>query len=155
MKLGGNGMNAYRKLMKDNRGFSAVIALVLIVAITVGLVAVAYVWSQGFVPTGKSAAKQMEAVYDDILSTDKVVFSVASADTGIFWANMNVTATKATTGVVTYVTDNLSYSPSGETEAKVGQTFAIDCPDSYSGVYTFKIKYETNLIWISNEISLT
>lgn len=141
--------------MKDDRGFSAVIALVLIVAMTVALVAVAYVWSSGFVPTGSTAAKQMVAVYDNTLSIDKVVFSVASADTGIFWANINATATKATTGVVTYVTGNLSNSPSSETEVKVGQTFAIDCPDSYSGVYTFKFKHDDNLIWISNEISLT
>ena len=148
-------MNAYRKLMKDNRGFSAVIALVLIVAITVGLVAVAYVWSQGFVPTGKSAAKQMEAVYDSTLSTDKVVYLVASADTGIFWTDLNGTATKVTTGVVTYITDNISHSPTAETEVKVGQTFSIDCPDSYSGVYIFKFKYKDNLIWISNEVSLT
>lgn len=150
-------MKASRKLVKDDRGFSAVIALVLIVAITVALVAVTYVWSSGFIPTGSTAAKQMEAVYDGTLSTDKVVFSVASADTGIFWGtdNINATATKATTGVVTYVTNNVSHSPSGETEVKVGQTFAIDCPDSYSGVYTFKFKYGGNLIWISNEISLT
>ena len=149
------GMKANRNFVNDDRGSSAVIALVLIVAITVALVSGAYVWSSGFIPTGSTAAKQMEAVYDETLSTDKVVYSVASADTGIFWANMNVTATKATTGVVTYVTDNLSYSPSGETEVKVGQTFAIDCPDSYSGVYTFKAKYDDNLIWISSEISLT
>ena len=148
-------MKANRKFVKDNRGMSAVIALVLIVAITVALVAVAYAWASGFIPTGSTAAKQMEATYDGTISTDKVVFSVASADTGIFWNSINATATKATDGVVTYVTDNVTHSPSGETEVKVGQTFAIDCPDSYSGVYTFKFKYDDNLIWISNEISLT
>ena len=148
-------MKANRKFVKDNRGMSAVIALVLIVAITVALVAVAYAWASGFIPTGSTAAKQMEAIYDGTLATDKVVFSVAAAETGIFWADINATATKATTGVVTYVTGNLSHSPSGETEVKVGQTFAIDCPDSYSGVYTFKFKYDDNLIWISSEVSLT
>ena len=149
------GLKANRKFVEDERGMSAVIAMILIVAITVALVAVAYAWVSGLIPTGTSAAKQMEAVYDDTISTDKVIFSVASAETGIFWADMNVTATKVTTGVVTYVTSNLSHSPSGETEVKVGQTIAIDCPDSYSGVYAFKIRYDGNLIWISNEISLT
>ena len=147
-------MKANRKFVKDEKGISAVIALILIVAITVALVAVAYAWVHGFIPTGSSAAKQMEATYDSILSTNNVMFSVVSADVGIFWATMNATATKATTGVVTYVTSNLSHSPSGETEVNVGQTFYIDCPDSWSGVYTFKFKYDNSLILISNEISL-
>jgi FlaG/FlaF family flagellin (archaellin) len=149
------GLNKRKNLIYNNSGFSAVIALVLIVAITVALVALAYTWSSGFVPTGSTASKQMEAVYDNTIETDKLVFSVASADAGIFWDSINVTATKATTGIVTYVTDNVTHSPSSETEVKVGQTFSIDCPDSYSGVYSFKIKFEGNLIWISNDISLT
>jgi len=128
--------------------------LVLIVAITVALVAVAYAWVHGFIPTGSSAAKQMEATHDGILSTNNVMFSVVSADVGIFWANMNATAKNEATGIVSYVTANLSHSPSGETEVNVGQTFYIDGPDSWSGVYTFKFKYDNSLIWISNEISL-
>jgi FlaG/FlaF family flagellin (archaellin) len=149
------GLKANRKFIEDKRGMSAVIALILIVAITVALVAVAYAWVSGLIPTGTTVAKRMESVWDSTNTTsNNVIFSVASAETGIFWADLNVTATK-TTGVVTYVTGNVSHSPSGETEVETGQTFAIDCPDSYSGVYTFKVKYEDNLIWISNEISLT
>ena len=149
-------MKANRKFLKDERGMSAVIAMILIVAITVALVAVAYAWVSGLIPMGTTVAKRMESVWESTNTTDnKVIFSVASAETGIFWADLNVTATKATTGNVTYVTGNVSHSPSGEAEVKVGQTLSIDCPDSYTGVYTFKVRYNDNIIWISNEVSLT
>ncbi|GAH07758.1 unnamed protein product, partial [marine sediment metagenome] len=46
------GTKANRKFVEDGEGISAVIALILIVAITVGLVAVAYAWVQGFISTG-------------------------------------------------------------------------------------------------------
>jgi len=148
------GMKANRKFVEDEEGISAVIALILIVAITVGLVAVAYAWVHGFIPTGSTAAKQMEAIYDSTIATNKVTFSVASADVGIFWTDINATAKNEATGIVSYVTANLSHSPSGETEVKVGQTVYIDCPDSWSGVYTFRFLYDGNLIWMSNEVSL-
>ena len=145
---------ANRKFVKDKEGISAVIALILIVAITVALVAVAWAWVHGFIPMGATAAKQMEATYDSTIATNNVTFSVASADVGIFWTNINATATNKATGIVSYVTDNVSHSPSGETEVKVGQTVYIDCPDSWSGVYTFRFLYDGNLIWMSSEISI-
>jgi len=148
------GTKANRKFVKDEEGISAVIAMILIVAITVGLVAVAYAWVNGLIPMGATAAKQMGTTYDGTIATNNVTFSVASADVGIFWTNINATAKNEATGIVSYVTDYLSHSPSGETEVKVGQTVYIDCPDSWSGVYTFRFLYDGNLIWMSNEVSL-
>ena len=144
---------ANRKFVRQESGISAVIAMILIVALTVALIAVAYAWINGLIPTGSTASKTMQATYDQISSTNKVQFEVVSADAGILWSNVNATATN-TTGTVSYVTSNLSQSPSGVTEVKVGQVFFIDCDDNWSGSYTFTLIYNSKIIWASSDISL-
>jgi len=144
---------ANRKFVRQESGISAVIAMILIVALTVALIAVAYAWINGLIPTGSTASKTMQATYDQISSTNKVQFEVVSADAGILWSNVNATAT-STTGTVSYVTSNLSQSPSGVTEVKVGQVFFIDCDDNWSGSYAFTLIYNSKIIWASSDISL-
>ena len=146
-------MKANRKFVRQESGISAVIAMILIVALTVALIAVAYAWINGLIPTGSTASKTMQATYDQISSTNKVQFEVVSADAGILWSNVNATAT-STTGTVSYVTSNLSQSPSGVTEVKVGQVFFIDCDDNWSGSYTFTLIYNSKIIWASSDVSL-
>lgn len=146
-------MKANRKFVRQESGISAVIAMILIVALTVALIAVAYAWINGLIPTGSTASKTMQATYDQISSTNKVQFEVVSADAGILWSNVNATAT-STTGTVSYVTSNLSQSPSGVTEVKVGQVFFIDCDDNWSGSHTFTLIYNSKIIWASSDISL-
>lgn len=144
---------ANRKFIRQESGVSAVIAMILIVALTVSLIAVAYAWINGLIPTGATASKTMQAIYDSTIATNKVTFSVVSADAGIVWTSINATAVD-TEGVVNYVTDNISHSPAGQTELKVGQTFYIDCDDTWSGSYTFKLMYNDKIIWASSDISL-
>ncbi len=144
---------ANRKFVRQESGISAVIAMILIVALTVALIAVAYAWINGLIPTGSTASKTMQATYDQISSTNKVQFEIVSADAGILWSNVNATATSAT-GTVSYVTSNLSQSPSGVTEVKVGQVFFIDCDDNWSGSYTFTLIYNSKIIWASSDVSL-
>ena len=146
-------MKANRKFVRQESGISAVIAMILIVALTVALIAVAYAWINGLIPTGSTASKTMQATYDQTLSTNKVQFDVVSSDAGILWSNVNATATN-TTGTVSYVTSNLSQSPSGVTEVKVGQVFFIDCDDNWSGSHTFTLIYNSKIIWASSDISL-
>jgi len=146
-------MKANRKFVRQESGISAVIAMILIVALTVALIAVAYAWINGLIPTGSTASKTMQATYDQISSTNKVQFEIVSADAGILWSNVNATATSAT-GTVSYVTSNLSQSPSGVTEVKVGQVFFIDCDDNWSGSYTFTLIYNSKIIWASSDVSL-
>lgn len=47
-------MRQFKKMWMDQEAVSPVIAVILMVAITVVLAAVLYVWAQSFVPTGKS-----------------------------------------------------------------------------------------------------
>ena len=149
-------MYKIRKLVNNESGMSAVIAMILIVALTVALVAVAWAWVSGLIPMGTTVAKNMGATWDNTATTsNEVNFSIATADAGLFWANLNATAKNTVTGAVSYVTSLVSHSPSGETQIKVGQTFSIDCNNSWTGVYTFQFLYEDNLIWKSDEISLS
>jgi FlaG/FlaF family flagellin (archaellin) len=144
---------AKRKFIKKNKGVSAVIGMILIVALTVSLIAVAYAWVNGLIPTGSTASKVMQASFNKEIATNNVSFDIVSTDAGITWSNINATAVD-TNGVVNYVTDYVSHSPAGQTEVKVGQTMYIDCPDGWSGSYTFKIMYNNKIIWESSDISL-
>ncbi|MCI0497821.1 MAG: type IV pilin [Thermoplasmata archaeon] len=47
-------MRQFKKLWMDQEAVSPVIAVILMVAITVVLAAVLYLWAQSFIPTGKS-----------------------------------------------------------------------------------------------------
>ena len=153
---------ANRKFVRDDKGISAVIAMILIVAITVALIAVAYAWVNGFIPTGSSAAKIVQLQHQSTNDKNNVTFSVESADAGIQWDGITITATDAN-GVNTNMvrphasggTDaNWSFNPADAEEMQIGQTLWIDCDDTWTGSYTFRLIFEDKTIYTSSDISL-
>jgi len=80
------------KMWKDMTGVSPIIAVILMVAITVVLAATIYVWVSGF-GGGGSSTPAISCSPDN--TNDKLV--VVSADPGIEWSDINITATHGTT----------------------------------------------------------
>mgnify|MGYP006281174599 FL=1 len=82
-------MKANRKFKnKDDDAVSAVIGVILMVAITVAIAATVYVYVSGMIGTSPQSTPSLQLVKDDI--NDKL--TVASADPGdLSWTQLNIT----------------------------------------------------------------
>jgi len=82
-------MKANRKFVEGKEAVSAVIGVILMVAITVAIAATVYVYVTGFgsstTPTPSMSIKQQSAV-----ATHNVTFEVQSASTDAKWADLSV-----------------------------------------------------------------
>ena len=70
-------MRQFKKLWMDQEAVSPVIAVILMVAITVVLAAVLYMWAQSFVPTGKNTPT---ATMTTSMEDGNYVLSIADID---------------------------------------------------------------------------
>jgi flagellin-like protein len=91
IKLGEmDGMKANRKFIEGEEAVSAVIGVILMVAITVAIAATVYVYVSGMIGTSPQATPNIQFVKDDI--ADKL--TVASADPNdLLWADISIIGT--------------------------------------------------------------
>ena len=83
-------MKANRKFIEGEEAVSAVIGVILMVAITVAIAATVYVYVSGMIGTSPQATPSIQFVRDDV--RDKL--TVASADPiDIAWSDLNITMT--------------------------------------------------------------
>jgi flagellin-like protein len=91
-----DGMKSNRKFKQEDEAVSAVIGVILMVAITVAIAATVYVYVSGMIGTSPESTPNMQLVRDN---TDKEL-TVASADPGnLKWSDFNVTASKDITNL--------------------------------------------------------
>ena len=83
-------MKANRKFIEDGEAVSAVIGVILMVAITVAIAATVYVYVSGMLPTGSSSGPSMSMVQDAALSNGWVNFTIDSASTDAKWSDLKI-----------------------------------------------------------------
>ena len=141
-------MKANRKFREGEEAVSAVIGVILMVAITVAIAATVFVYvNQMATPT--ETGKTMGA---SLASTDtsgnSATFKVTSADSGIPWGDINVSWTNASGG--------FGYAaltaPSGQTYVAVGQVFTLDV-DGTAEAPVFDMIYNSKIIWTSPAVT--
>jgi len=79
-------MKANRKFVEENEAVSAVIGVILMVAITVAIAATVYVYVSGMIGGTKKMAPTVQFTKDE--SLDRIV--VATADSGIPWTSLSI-----------------------------------------------------------------
>lgn len=75
----------------NDEGVSPVIAVILMVAITVVLAAVVYVWVSGFSVGGGEMARSMSLVSDGTTQNANATYVVSSASSSLKWDEMRLT----------------------------------------------------------------
>ena len=84
-------MKANRKFIEGEEAVSAVIGVILMVAITVAIAATVYVYVSGMIGSSPTSTPSVQFVKDDV--ADKL--TVASADPGdLAWSDFNYTQTE-------------------------------------------------------------
>ena len=134
-------MKANRKF-KEEEAVSAVIGVILMVAITVAIAATVYVYVSGMM-TPTSTGKTMSAI-QSTNSKRVVTYKVTAADGGILWSGVTASALNATgaSSIPTlggYGTD---------TEITVGHTYTLTY--AVNGTYTADLLYNGHIIWTSS-----
>ena len=111
-------MKANRKFVEGEEGVSAVIGVILMVAITVAIAATVYVYVSGMMGGASEKAPTITFTKDEALDT----LTVVQADVGISWDDVFMNAT-GTTGTLMY--DN--------THGQLGDVTAGDTIDFDAG----------------------
>ncbi len=89
-------MKANRKYREGEEAVSAVIGVILMVAITVAIAATVYVYVSGMIGTSPQSTPNVQFVKDDIADT----LTVASADPGdLDWEDLEITGTCTSDGL--------------------------------------------------------
>jgi len=83
-------MKANRKFVEDDEAVSAVIGVILMVAITVAIAATVYVYVSGMLPSGSSSGPSMSMSQDGALSGTWVNFTIDSASTDAKWSDLKI-----------------------------------------------------------------
>jgi len=138
-------MKANRKF-KGEEAVSAVIGVILMVAITVAIAATVYVYVSGML-TPTTAGKIMSATPVATNTTAKAVqYKVVSADAGIVWADCKPVWANYSGATKNNLTSLATGTPMTGNVA-VGQYFWIIIGDK--GTYQCDIIYNAKIIWTS------
>ena len=120
-------MKANRKFVEEERAVSAVIGVILMVAITVAIAATVYVYVSGMIGTSPESAPSLQFVKD----ASQMTLTVAQADTSnILWADFEVVNSTATYAVTVF---NAGLAGGSVT---AGDTLTFTDPDTYKIRYT-------------------
>ena len=154
-------MKANRKFVEGEKSVplgqqavSAVIGVILMVAITVAIAGTVWYYVSTMLPTTGATDYNIVATYiagSKNTTVHTAVYTIATTDEGLLWSGVTVTCT-ATNGTVTDGT--ISHSPSGDANIEVTQTMTLDAgDDAFTG--TFKLLYDgTDLLWTSGIITV-
>jgi len=130
-------MKANRKFKNEDEAVSAVIGVILMVAITVAIAATVYVYVSGMLGGGPSASATVGMVQTANYIT------IQKVDGGpIEWASCTLTCVNASGGDVTSTASLSSTNPDGNTIVSGGDTIAIGGSLPTAGSpYTITIVY--------------
>jgi len=118
-------MKANRKFIEEERAVSAVIGVILMVAITVAIAATVYVYVSGMIGTSPESAPSLQFVKD----ASQMTLTVAQADTSnILWADFEVVNATGTYAVTVFGIT--------ATSVTAGDTLSFTDPDTYKIRYT-------------------
>jgi len=105
-------MKANRKFINaDERAVSAVIGVILMVAITVAIAATVYVYVSGMIGGTKKMAPTVQFTKDE--TTDRI--TIATTDSGVPWTSLSIRSSAA-----------VKYFVNGEVTLVIGRTLAAD-----------------------------
>ena len=104
-------MKANRKFVEGKEAVSAVIGVILMVAITVAIAATVYVYVSGMVGGTKKMAPTVQFTQDE--SADRI--SVATTDSGVPWTSLSIRSTAA-----------VKFYINGDVTAALGRTLTAD-----------------------------
>lgn len=110
-------MKANRKFVEGEEAVSAVIGVILMVAITVAIAATVYVYVSGMLPSGGSVTPSITVSPNDI---DNTLLVTGADPSSANWENINISIISPTSGVHYYTWINLSsiaYSSGGGVHA--------------------------------------
>jgi archaeal type IV pilus assembly protein PilA len=133
-----DGMKSNRKFKQEDEAVSAVIGVILMVAITVAIAATVYVYVSGMIGGGQESTPNIACTPDNTNDLLRVVSAQADAD----WSDINVTITGG--GVTTTDTSNEGRVTAGdtidlktplETNQTVNVTFRYDPTNSLIGTW--------------------
>jgi flagellin-like protein len=124
-------MKANSKFVNGEEAVSAVIGVILMVAITVAIAATVYVYVSGMLPTSKGAPPSMSITQNGAISTyggeTRVNFSIDSASADAKWSDLKIQVGSVDYGIPTAVPtlQGSSFKSSG-TPIKAGNTLYIN-----------------------------
>jgi flagellin-like protein len=121
-------MKANRKFVEGEEAVSAVIGVILMVAITVAIAATVYVYVSGMMGGAAEKAPTITFTKDEALNT----LTVVQADVGISWSDINMTATDGTD-------TNYTHGQTGDVTA--GDTIDLDGRSLDAGDVTVRFSY--------------
>ena len=118
-------MKANRKFIEGERAVSAVIGVILMVAITVAIAATVYVYVSGMIGTSPESAPSIQF----IKNADLMTLTVTQSDTSnILWADFEVVNATGTYAVTVFGIT--------ATSVTAGDTLSFTDPDTYKIRYT-------------------
>ena len=138
-------MKANRKFIEDGEAVSAVIGVILMVAITVAIAATVYVYVSGMIST-EEESKMISAVQSST-SGLIVTYKVTDADAGIPWSEVTASWENGSASV------EGSDTASGNIE--VGDYFNVNFTSTGSGTYTADLIYSGDIIWTSSTVTVS
>jgi flagellin-like protein len=158
VKLGENGnMKANRKFVDSEEAVSAVIGVILMVAITVAIAATVYVYVSGMIGTQQDTTPNITIQKNDV---DNTLLVTGADPSNAAWENINISVTKTTASEINYGWINLS---SIQYDPTPGAPTVPNCPAGwgtitagntiYCGKYTVaggatEADYTVSLRWI-------
>jgi len=83
-------MKANRKFIKGEEAVSAVIGVILMVAITVAIAATVYVYVSGMLPAGSSSVPSIAIVQLEAAGAGNVTFVIDSASNDAKWSDLKI-----------------------------------------------------------------
>ena len=145
-------MKANRKFIEKEAGVSAVIGVILMVAITVAIAATVFVYvNQMATPT--AAGKTMGAIYESKNNTAlTVTYKVTSADAGMKWGDVDASCSQGLIWLEDTDGDTLNTSAAA---VSVGDFFVVNCQAHESDTYSFDLIYDEHIIWTSPAVVLS
>jgi flagellin-like protein len=106
-------MKANRKFKEADEAVSAVIGVILMVAITVAIAATVYVYVSGMIGTGQTATPNVQ------FTKGSRTLTVARADTGLSWADFTVSSNQTINTLSGAITAGQVITVSGTAKAYV------------------------------------
>ena len=149
-------MKFNRKFIKNREAVSAVIGVILMVAITVAIVGVLWGYLSGLIGGPTTDYTMSAQLYNTDTTNHAVTYTVEKvSDAAIKWEDITVSLIEddGTVSSGSIADGTLSRQPSDATYVAIGQTFTVDVGDSaWTGI--IKLIYKNDVLWTSQTLSL-
>jgi len=148
-------MKANRKFVNGEEAVSAVIGVILMVAITVAIAATVYVYVSGMLPGPSSGNKSVGAILTSSSdSSHQATFKVTQTDAGIPWAEVTCKwAWQNGSGAQSYAyTATTNWDAPNTVTVAVGDYFKANF--TRDGTWIIDLVYKDHIIWTSPAVTI-